>query len=179
MMDDLSSILSTLASEALSFVEKEKAKKAKDRSKKAKQTAALKKAQSILTTPVVFRQQRLESSRWVSEALVMVVSEGHCACGVHYEYPHQRLFVKRYHPLYGIHMEALGVRPVVTSLPFHVERDVHSLEACPKCFTQADANLAQGQLFLPLSNEVAPSGVPSTEQPKSATILEIHRANAH
>jgi hypothetical protein len=100
------------------------------------------------------RFARLSSSRWKDEAIVLLVTESRCACGANFEHPHPNLFVRRFHPVWGVHFEALGIKPIATTMPYKVERHISRIPHCHRCLTASDVKAIQAQMVLPLSNNV-------------------------
>lgn len=95
----------------------------------------------VIATPVVTPKQerlaRLEDPRWRDESLVLIVVESVCQCGARYEAPHPNLFLRRYHPIWGLHwVEAVVFRPLVTSKTYRVERQERRIAYCHKCLSQ-------------------------------------------
>lgn len=105
-------------------------------------------AQSPAPAPIAPGAWR-HSSRWTSEALVVVVQTTVCDnCSSRDTSSQPFIYVERYHPTYGRHLEAL-----VPSSPRHGElpralREVESrVMYCRHCFLGASAATSQLRLF--------------------------------
>ncbi len=79
------------------------------------------------------RLRRVYDSRWADEALVLIISRITClGCGTVHTAPVPRLFLRRYHPKYGIHEMALEVAPKTPMLSTPPRVEYHD-DDCPVC----------------------------------------------
>ena len=79
------------------------------------------------------RLKRTYDSRWADEALVLIVNRVLClSCGEQHTAPVPRLFLRRYHPKWGIHEMALEVAPQAPMLSSPPRVEYHD-DTCPVC----------------------------------------------
>lgn len=122
------------------------AKEAKREAYESRVARANAKAQE--PTPREVRLARMADSRWTDESIVQLVTESRCACGANYEHPHAGLFIRRYHPIWGVHFEHLAYRPIVTSMTYRIDRHIRDISHCHRCLTQHDVDSLISQMSL-------------------------------
>lgn len=82
------------------------------------------------------RIQRILSQRWRNEQLILLVTRTRCECGELYTAPHPRMFIRRFHPQFGVHLEPLMVRPhspMIAASPPIVEYIDENASICHRC----------------------------------------------
>jgi len=117
---------------------KRKAEKAQGPQKRAKIRAQSERQE---------RLYRVNDSKWVNEAYVMLVTDTHCKCDNTWTSPAPHVFLQRYHPKHGKHLEAICVRPSVSGIPFEIETRHIECEVCPSCFVRDCDEPAQQTCF--------------------------------
>ena len=86
---------------------------------------------------------KLMSSRWIDERVVYLVTTTHCACGAVHSQTNPHPMLRRFHPLWGIHEEAISLAPGIASrsiLPISLEQRNISIRNCHECLGPADIN---------------------------------------
>ena len=136
-----------------------KSNRQRRKEKKRRQAeGALKEEQANAKRPSdrEIRLARLSSPRWQDEAIVLLVTKSHCLhCGGEYSSPHAFPFIRRFHPIYRIHEQALGLRPseeLLRNLPQRIETREIEVPCCHLCFGLG-GELPLNQLSLPLFEE--------------------------
>lgn len=93
------------------------------------------------------RISRLISAKWREEKLILLVTRSRCECGELYTSPAPRMFIRRFHPQFGIHLEPLVVRPrspLLAISPPEIEYVDEEISICHRCLPQrTDAAIAE------------------------------------
>lgn len=109
----------------------------------------------------------IDSSRWTDEAIVLLRRHTTCACGSEFIAPSDNVFIRRFHPTYGLHFTPIPLRSWSAQwllLPRHIETHEVSVAVCCNCFERhIPAVISQQQLIFDQENTECLS--PSTSPP--------------
>lgn len=94
----------------------------------------------------------LVSTRWHDESITLTIRELRCSCGAVHVSPCENVFIRRYHPQFGIHEVPIPLRewsPLWLLLPRRIERHEVPIAVCHLCFEPKRLTelLSQPQLF--------------------------------
>lgn len=116
-------------------------------------------SQLVINTPA----NRLLSTNWKDEAIILLITHAYCiSCKRIHTAPNAYPMLRRWHPSWGIHEEALGLRPstdLMRELPHRLEERTIETPCCHICFGLG-GQLTTGQLMLDFTEADITNGTP-------------------
>lgn len=143
-----------------------------------------KKAHAKAIAEAARKARPLDSPRWKDEAIVLLRRHTTCTCGASFVAPSDNVFMRRFHPTYGVHFQAIPFHdwtPLHLFLPHHIETHEVRVAVCCECFPQRITSvLNQLPLFKDpecqttstQSDALSPSSSSVESSPSSTIVIE-------